>query len=421
LKRQQKSFAFAPGQTDDIKHKMLHWASRCNIFLFLDSNHYRHTSGRYECICAMGAAAQFTTAPPHHDGDWLFGHISYDYKNKLEQLTSAHERHFSWPDLSFFRPETVCYIPAGTDTLCIESMDRDPAGIWEEILNLDPPPAKPSAEPLLFRTRLQQDAYLQQLVAIKEHIRNGDCYELNFCNEAFCTEAIIDPIAAFDRLNQLSPAPFAACYRLQDQYLLCASPERYLYKAGHKLITQPIKGTAARSANPLEDQYNKEQLAASIKERAEHVMIVDLMRNDLARCCIPGSIHVEDLYGIYSFPRVHQMISTVRGQVPGDFQWHDAIRHSFPMGSMTGAPKVMVMQLIEQYEAAARELFSGTVGYISPDGDFDFNVIIRSMFWNAGSRYLSYQTGGAITWDSIPEQEWEETLLKATAMEQVFR
>jgi len=141
------------------------------------------------------------------------------------------------------------------------------------------------------------------------------------------------------------------------------------------------------------------------------------MRSDLAKCCIPGSIQATELFGLYAFPQVHQMISTIEGRLRPDAGVADVLRSTFPMGSMTGAPKIKVMELIEKYEGSRRGIYSGTVGYINPDGDFDFNVVIRSLMYNQNTRYLAYQTGGAITYDSIPEQEWEEVHLKAKAME----
>jgi len=203
--------------------------------------------------------------------------------------------------------------------------------------------------------------------------------------------------------------------------MACASPERYLNKTGSQLVSQPIKGTAKRILNDeVADEKLKEDLHNSVKERAENMMIVDLVRNDLARCCKTGSVKVAELFGIYSFPQVHQMISTVSGVLRDDIPFTSAFKYTFPMGSMTGAPKYKVMQVIDEYEKSRRELFSGTVGYISPNGDFDFNVVIRSLFYNVASRYLSYQTGGAITWDSVAEQEWEELKLKAWALEKIF-
>ncbi|MBL7747847.1 MAG: chorismate-binding protein, partial [Chitinophagaceae bacterium] len=158
----------------------------------------------------------------------------------------------------------------------------------------------------------------------------------------------------------------------------------------------------------------------SAKDRSENVMVVDLVRNDLAKICTEGTVKVDELYGIYSFPQVHQMISTVSGELKQGISFADIIKATFPMGSMTGAPKKRVMELIEQYEQTRRGIFSGAVGYIAPNGDFDFNVVIRSIMYNAATRYLSYQAGSGITFYSDPEMEWEECLMKAAAIRKVL-
>jgi para-aminobenzoate synthetase component 1 len=295
----------------------------------------------------------------------------------------------------------------------------DPEAVYAELmaapgkLQLKPLPA------LHFEARTDKATYLQAINNLRTHIKDGDCYEINYCVEGYCENASVEPLAVFRQLNQLSPAPFAAYYRLGEQYMMCASPERYLCRQADRVVSQPIKGTSRRHADPAADAESKRALRASIKEQAENVMIVDLVRNDMARCCATGTVQVDELFGIYSFPQVHQMISTVSGQLCRPFT--DAIRYSFPMGSMTGAPKHKVMQLTERYERARRELYAGTVGYITPTGDFDFNVVIRSLFYNAATKYLSFQTGGAITYDSDPEQEWEEMRLKAWALERIFK
>lgn len=409
---------------------MLSRASRFSIFLLLDSNEYTAPGSTYECLLAAGAARIFRLQDGSSFGgldafykaekDWLFGHIAYDVKNTLEpKLSSAHPPRHPFPDLQFFVPEIVMGILAGTEMLFIETLNDDPQLLYEELM----------AEPLLpssplpratFRHRISREEYLQKIGLLREHIRNGDCYEINFCNEGYCEQIVLDPIVAFNCLNAASPAPFAACYKLDDLFLMCASPERYLRKTGPHLTAQPIKGTARRSDDPALDAALKTALYNSEKERAENVMIVDLMRNDLARSCEVGSVHVDELFGIYTFPQVHQMISTISGTLGADSNLSDALALSFPMGSMTGAPKVKVMELIERYEAARRGLFAGTVGYISPDGNADFNVVIRSLFYNSTTQYLSYQTGGAITWDSDAKSEWEELRLKAAAMERLF-
>ncbi len=413
-----------------IKHKMLNWVNRFSIFLYLDSNSYADKYGRYECIAAAGCISEIlcseedelTSLQQFHDEqkDWLFGNICYDYKNELEpRLHSAHKKYVFFPEFYFFRPQVICYIVAGSATLTIEALDLDPGVIYAQIMAEDPGIAKVDGD-IVFEQEYDKGTYLQTIDNLRTHIRDGDCYEINFCNAGHAIAKDIKPLAVFNALNQLSPAPFAAYYRHNEHYMMSASPERYLVKRGDKLLSQPIKGTARRDGDAAKDEQIKQALSESIKDRAENVMITDLVRNDLAHSCDTGSIVVEELFGIYSFPQVHQMISTVSGNLKQGTAFTDALRYSFPMGSMTGAPKVKVMELIEQYEQVKRNLFSGTVGYISPDGDFDFNVIIRSLFYNTTSGLLSYQTGGAITYDSVPEQEWDEMRLKAWALERIF-
>ncbi|MCW3123060.1 MAG: Aminodeoxychorismate synthase [Flavipsychrobacter sp.] len=423
-------YALTGAQAKEIKQRMLNWANQFSILLFLDSNNYPSIYNGYECLLAAGATSvikgdsndlllqvqQLHEAKP----DWLFGHIAYDYKNILEpKLSSAHKARIGFPALQFFVPQTVCHVNREQTFLTIESFE-DTTQIYNAIIEAEIESVQKRIPALQFNSATSKEEYLQTINNLRRHIADGDCYEINYCTEGYCEDVSINPMQVFNALNVLSPAPFAAYYRTDDQHMMCASPERYLRKEGVGVLSQPIKGTARRDKDPVKDAEIKQQLSNDIKERAENVMIVDLMRNDLARCCETGSIKVDELFGIYSFPQVHQMISTVSGTMRAGVPFTDAIRHSFPMGSMTGAPKYKVMQLIEQYEHSRRELFAGTVGYITPAGDFDLNVVIRSLFYNAESRHLAYQTGGAITWDSNPEQEWEEMRLKAWALERIF-
>ena len=239
---------------------------------------------------------------------------------------------------------------------------------------------------------------------------------MNFCQEFFAENTALDPVAFFLKLNEAAQAPFSAFYKLNDQYLACASPERFLKKTNNQLISQPIKGTSRRGKTPEEDEQLKTELRNDAKNQSENVMIVDLVRNDLGKSCVAGTVQVTELFGTYSFPTVHQMISTVEGTLQNDLDFVDALENAFPMGSMTGAPKVRAMQLIEQYEKTKRGLYSGAVGYITPEGDFDFNVVIRSVLYNQKNQYLSFQVGGAIVADSVPEREYEECLVKATGV-----
>lgn len=405
---------------------MLNWSGQFSIFLFLDSNDYTLRHGRYECLLMadpIGAPLESLEAVAAfyaRGGGWLGGHICYDYKNIVEpRLRSGHPARFTFPLLSFFLPRIVCYIERGRQELVIECVDTDPESVFNEIVANPEEIAGPLPK-LSFTSRTSREHYLDTVQALREHIAAGDCYEITYCTEGYVEDCTVDPLEVFCRLNTISPAPFAACYRVGHNYLMSASPERYLYRQDNLLCAQPIKGTIRRDADSGVDARLKEELYQSIKERAENVMIVDLVRNDLARASEVGSVYVEELFGIYTFPQVHQMVSTICGRLEEGRSATDAIHYSFPMGSMTGAPKIKVMELIEHYESARRELFSGTVGYFTPSGDFDFNVVIRSLFYNGRERYLSFQTGGAITYDSDPVREWEEMRLKAWAMERVF-
>ena len=419
-------------QVAAIKEKMLNWSARFGISLFLDSNGYEDKYGHYDCLLGAGAhkillADDATAFDSLHkffeqNRDWLFGHFCYDLKNVLQpHLQSGHETRHGYRLMQFFVPEVVCTIARGECVLRVQALTADPQAIAEEIFNEEIQDQKIlSQQQPIFSARLSRSEYLERIARLKEHIRDGECYEITYCNEAYAERVNISPRTIFSKLKALSPAPFAAFYQDEERTMICASPERFLSKHGFVIRSQPIKGTARRSSDPAEDERLRLELQTSEKEQAENVMIVDLVRNDLARSCEVGSVQVDELFGNYRFPQVHQLISTISGTLSPGIPFTEAIRAAFPMGSMTGAPKHKVMQLIEEYELARRELFSGSVGYISPDGDFDFNVVIRSLFYNAATQYLSYQTGGAITWGSDPESEWEEIRLKAAAMEKVF-
>ena len=271
------------------------------------------------------------------------------------------------------------------------------------------------------KNRITKADYINTIHKLQQYILRGDCYEINFCQEFFAEHAVINPLQVYHKLIAISPNPFAALYKVNDKFCICASPERYLKKDGNTIISQPIKGTTKRDLISQErDLENKNYLSQSEKEKSENVMVVDLVRNDLSKVCKQGTVKVDELFGVYSFPQVHQMISTISGQAKDDIDWVDIIKATFPMGSMTGAPKKRVMELIEQYEQTKRGLFAGAIGYISPNGDFDFNVVIRSIFYNATTQYLSFQAGGAITFYSNAEKEYEESILKVAAMRKVL-
>ena len=408
----------------------MNWLQRFNTFCFLDNHQYQIQPHSKECLVAAGCKSKIDeengSALEHlrafinsNRNKWLFGHINYDLKNELEQLSSKHTDLVRFPQLFFFEPSIVMQI--NERDIRIEA--EDPQAVFNEINRIEAGDEnRQTKESLAIRQRLQKEEYISIIQKLQEHILRGDCYEINFCQEFYAEDVALNPLAVYKKLSNISPNPFSALYRLHDKWLLCASPERFLKKEGKKIMAQPIKGTAGRvQANKVLDEQSKLDLLRSAKDRSENVMIVDLMRNDLSKICEEGTVKVDELYGIYSFPQVHQMISTISGKLKAGIEFPDIIRATFPMGSMTGAPKKRVMELIELYETTRRGIFSGTVGYIAPNGDFDFNVIIRSIMYNASSGYLSFQTGSAITFYSNPENEWEECLLKADAMAKCFQ
>lgn len=413
---------------EQLKKKVLNWAKRFSTFCFLDNHQYQLEPHAVECLLAAGVKRQLAVGAGSaleqlqsfidEKHSWLFGHLGYDLKNEIEQLSSSNLDNIQFPDLLFFEPEVVVRL----SEMEIEIAADDPAMVYKEIKATRISNAHHNQVAFHIQSRLPQEEYISTVKKLKQHILRGDCYEINFCQEFFAEQCVIDPLAVYSKLSLISPNPFSALYRINDKWLLCASPERFLKRQGNKILSQPIKGTSKRILNnEFADNKSKDELFNSAKDRSENVMVVDLVRNDLSRVCKEGTVRVEELYGVYSFPQVHQMISTVTGELKETIKFTDIIRAAFPMGSMTGAPKKRVMQLIEQYEKTRRGIFSGAVGYISPGGDFDFNVVIRSIMYNATAKYLSFEAGSGITYYSDPELEWEECLLKAEAIKNVLQ
>lgn len=258
--------------------------------------------------------------------------------------------------------------------------------------------------------------YIDIVNKLLTHIKAGDIYEINYCVDHPVSVTKFNPAEVFTKLNELCGAPFSVFAHINKLWILSASPERFAKRCGNTLTIQPMKGTARRKSNEKEDQAAMYELSRNEKERAENVMIVDLTRNDLSRICIPGTVNVDELCKVYTFKNVHQMISSVSGTLNENLRFEEIIPHIFPMGSMTGAPKVKAMELIQCYEAESRGVFSGSMGYLLPNGDFDFNVLIRSIIFNEESGLLHLKTGGAITINSDPEEEWNEAQLKAQTL-----
>ncbi|NVO85267.1 aminodeoxychorismate synthase component I [Hymenobacter terrestris] len=408
----------------DFRARALRWAAGFTHCVYYEPNDLAYPGGPFRRLLAVAEAAPNAPRSLDELGTWLAagdsvaapacGFISYEVKDELEDLSSANHSNLAWPNLHFFRPRI--WLIWETEALHIHG---DTAGVLAAIaatpLPVMPPPAVAFITP-----RMPKADYLRAVEAVREDILNGEVYEMNLCQE-FCADDVqLDPVDLFERLNAASPAPFAGFMRHESHYLLCASPERFVRRTGPELLSQPIKGTIARGTTPAADAQQRQTLLHDEKERAENLMIVDLVRNDLARVAQTGTVQVPELFGLYPFRHVWQMISSVTARLRPNLGVVDVLRATFPMGSMTGAPKIRAMQLIEHYERSRRGLYSGSLGLIWPNGDFDFNVVIRSLQYRTDTGYISFQVGSAITYDSVPEREYAECLLKARAMLEVL-
>jgi len=385
--------------------EILSWLAEARLHenaAILLSNNYDDSYGKYEAIAAFGAKQTFTNPEQLINFDGIaLGHISYQYKNQIENVVKCPSKSKKEiPEFLFFEPAMSLFLrrDGGRETFGIfelanESLELEAdckIGVWDESTT--------------------KQKYLTAVEKIREDIRNGVYYELNYCI-SFSAYAELDPYVLFYYFNEFAPSPFAAFYKIGEHFLLCASPERFLKKSGQILISQPIKGTRKRVAG--KEEATIDELKNHPKDLAENTMIVDLVRNDLSKICKPSTVKVPELCGIHTFSHVHQMISTVCGKIESSKNFKDIVHALFPMGSMTGAPKIEVMKHIDEMEDFTREWYSGSIGYLK-HGDFDLNVVIRSLMYYQNK--LIYSVGGAITYDSTAEEEYEECLTKASGI-----
>ena len=408
-----------------LKQQLLCWAQQFREVIFLDSNEYLQKYSNYDCVLAVDAFTSITT--DYHNAfedlkqyqqttkDWIFGYLTYDLKNDTEELQSQNFDGLDFPDLFFFQPKKLFLLKGNQLEIQYLNMCDDEIEVdFESVIKYSEATIETNKS-LLIQQRISKEFYLDKVSKMLSYIIDGDIYEANFCME-FYAEGTIHPVTKFQRLNEISKPPFAVYFKNNKQFLLSASPERYLKRDGELVISQPIKGTSKRFSNSIEDEISKQNLALDTKERSENIMITDLVRNDLSRTAQKGSVQVEELCGVYSFLQVHQMISTITSIVDNQITAIDILKTTYPVGSMTGSPKISAMKIIEELEETKRGLYSGTVGYFTPNGDFDFNVVIRSILYNQEKQYISFSVGSAITSKSVPEKEYEECLLKANAM-----
>jgi len=416
--------------TKDFKTQLVSWAQQYEEIVWLDSNQRLHSHATYDAVLAVDAFTGIQTDALNGfeklkdyqevTKDWIFGYLSYDLKNDIEPLSSENFDGLNFPDLYFFQPKKLFLFKDKSVTIkylnCIcDEVESD----LITISSFSKTAESKVSNNIKIESRVSKASYIEKVTAMLSHIKRGDIYEANFCQE-FYAIAQLNPLETYFSLNSISQTPFATFLKNGNQFLLSSSPERFIKKEGSIITSQPIKGTTRRSDNSNEDEDLKFALKNDQKERSENIMIVDLVRNDLSKIAKKGTVKVTELCEIHSFKQVHHMISTVEAIVLPTVSAVGVIAAAFPMGSMTGAPKISAMTIIEELEETKRGVYSGAVGYFSPQGDFDFNVVIRSILYNASNSYVSFSVGSAITSKSTPEKEYEECLVKAKAMRSVL-
>ncbi len=344
-------------------------------------------------------------------GSGCVGYFAYDMKNLVERLPEKARDDLDLPDCILgFYDSAVVY-----DHACDEFHVTGRGLGLEKILsearrqeNAPPPPSPAEPEPN-FTVR----EYVRAVEKAKEYIRRGDIYQVNL-SQRFETGFSGDPFSLYCRLRDASPAPFSAYLDFGEVKILSSSPERFLLKRGDYVETRPIKGTRPRGEDARGDASLERDLAASAKDRAEHVMIVDLERNDLGRVCEYGSVRPSEMFSLERYSTVFHLVSTVSGRLRPGTDALDCLRAAFPGGSITGAPKIRSMEIIEELEPVKRSIYTGAIGYISFDGNMDTSIAIRTIVIKGKKAY--FQVGGGIVADSDPEAEYQETLDKARGM-----
>ena len=418
MKRFSKSYSLK--NKDLFVKKIVNFSSDQSHFTLLNSN---DNFDDYELIIAYGAESFLQSSKnslkkidKYIDkvNDWIFGYLSYDLKNEIENLTDLNKDVFNLPNLYFYQPKVIWLIKdekAEIYSLNEKNLNED----WDHINSIDYKDCtEKSSVDLITRTSKQE--YIRKIKNIKKRILQGDCYEMNYCFDMYSKNKTINPYKTYIKLNDYTRSPMSTFFKLNQLYLLSSSPERFIKRVNKKIISQPIKGTAKRGLDSKEDEKIKYTLLSSPKELSENHMIVDLVRNDLSRVAEKGSVKVKNLNKLNTFKRVHQLISTIEAEIAVNTKFSKIISGMFPMGSMTGAPKIESMNIIDEYESIKRGLYSGSIGYIKPNKDFDFNVVIRSIIYDKLLKEINVSVGSAITFKSDPESEFEECLLKAEPM-----
>lgn len=416
--RIKKSFHLKDPQS--FKKKALKWGCSQSHCCYLNGNGKEYDYESFPEILAVGCEQEFTPSNPEFTAflntisslkDWAFGFLGYN--SKEVEMKSGN----FLPGL-FFVPSTIITF-LKENIISIETIG-DPKKVLQEIDGIKLLNLKTSIK-AVFIPELSRKEYIDKIRILKSHLQRGDIYQINYCIKFESEGIYYDPYLIYEQLNLASSMPFSGFLKAKDYCIVSASPERFLKKINTKIISQPMKGTSPVFTVEDENIKSISNLKNSQKERAENIMIVDLVRNDLSTICQDGSVKVDKLCEVYSFQNVHQMVSTVTGKLSENITISEIFENTFPMGSMTGAPKIRAMQLIDDLEISSRGPFSGTMGYIDPKGNFDFNVLIRSLFYNSKTGHGFYSAGSGITILSDPENEYEECMLKGEILKNIFK
>lgn len=416
-----------------IKEQLLQWADSFEQVVWLDSNAYPNNDNKYEGVLAVDADRIFQTDSKEglnelkeyrkSNKDWLFGYLSFDAGRTINSTKENNRASDSlqFSKLSFFHPKKVFLLKEGSVEIHYSSdIESEIETDWKVIRELAVEEIPLVFPDLKINARLSKQEYFDKFQKIQAYIEQGEISEINFCQEFYASATLENPLAVYQHLNEISKPPFAAYLRMNDKYVLCASPERYLSNTNGKLKTQPIKGTAKRKENVEEDELARKALEEDRKEILENTITTEMIVEELQAIAKKGSVQITELCKTYTFKQVHQLISTIVCDLKPELHPVDAISGTYPMGSMTGIPKENSLAIIEELENFNRSLYSGSIGYFTPKDDFDFNVVIRSILYNAKNKYVSFSAGGAITALANPESEYKECLVKVKAMEEVL-
>jgi para-aminobenzoate synthetase component 1 len=403
---------------------LLRYATQQNEkIMYLDSNNYPDIYGEFNWAILIGETVKLEINTNRID-PWnalsafiknkkapLLGtFLTYDLKNSRENLHSSIEDKTGFPLLACWEPSSIIAEKRDGSSFYYGNYEqylKQTENLVEEENFLNEISLKPA---------LTKEEYLSGFEKIQQALQAGDIYEMNFCQHFSANIKSIDPISLYQKLNKLSPAPFSGIIKYNNSWLICSSPERFLKRNGNELFSQPIKGTIRKFANENENNAAMLQLKENPKEINENVMIVDLVRNDLSHFAIKNGVEVTELCNVYPFATVNHMISTVNAKLKPGAETTEILAKAFPMGSMTGVPKIKALEIADALENFQRRLYSGSIGYFTNQSDFDFNVVIRSITWNEQNGYFSFSAGSAITIQANGEDEYNECMLKAEAL-----